>query len=221
MTRGSTSTIYLLAGGSIGALLGFSMGLSSSPVVSTVLAAIGAALLALLGLRGSTPDLPGSSLTRTNALTVLGFGVFAALGIVGGLLVRTHDLLSPSLVQQRNELKEAGFSDEEAHTILLYRQYGPALATNLDKRSNPVVPPKTSEPSPSGVNPLTKETLLFAMTADECLKLDPSQYADMPAFIESLRSRKGKYEKLAGIFSQLSKTESRASAQGFFEFLCR
>lgn len=117
----SPAFLHFFAGGSVGALLGLCMGLSISPVVATVLAALGTSLVALLGLKDSSS---GGGQAQANSLRVLGFGVFAVVCIGVGLLIRTHSWLSPSLASQRAALKEAGLNDGDIHRILLARELG-------------------------------------------------------------------------------------------------
>jgi hypothetical protein len=115
------------AGGSIGALVGLCMGLSVSPVVATVLAALGTSLLALLGLKDSSADAAGRFQTYRNSLRVLGFGLFAILAVGAGLLIRTHGWLSPPLTVQKAILKDAGFNDRDIRRVLLGRELGSSM----------------------------------------------------------------------------------------------
>jgi hypothetical protein len=116
----------LFSGAGIGLLLGFLLGLSSSPVVGVVVGALAAlvaslaalvaslaALVAsLVGVRipgkgdASAPDHAVSAAQRKLAAVRGGtFGFTCLLGVIVGLYIRTHDSLSPTLQQRVAELK--------------------------------------------------------------------------------------------------------------------
>jgi hypothetical protein len=221
------------------------MGLSISPVVATVLAALGTSLLALLGLKDSSS---GGAQAQANSLRVLGFGVFAVVCVSVGLTIRTHSWLSPSPASQRavlkeaglsdgeihrillarelgsseigsndlaskkEELKEAGFSDGDARAILLYRELGMGAPPGADAKT------KTGEAKGDSRSPIS--SVLFAMSPEECQKIDPQQFGNADSFLASLKNRKGKYAKLAAALEKLDPRARATTAQAFYEFSC-
>ena len=244
--------LHFLAGGSIGALLGLCMGLSISPVVATVLAALGTSLLALLGLKDSST---GGGQTQANSLRVLGFGVFAVVCVGVGLTIRTHSWLSPSPASQRAALKEAGMSDGDIHRILLARELGSSeigsndlvskkeelkeagfsdgdtrailLYRELGLGAPPGADGKTKTGEAKGDSRLASATanspipsVLFAMSPEECQKIDPQPFGNVDSFLASLKNRKGKYAKLAAAIEKLDPQARATTAQAFYEFSC-
>jgi hypothetical protein len=120
-TAASTSIVGdVLLGGSMGALLGVLLGLSASPVVATITAAV----ISLLGAAlEATGKLSASDSSRHRvtafALSALLFGLF-------GLWARTNQIFMPSLAEQRKQLAQIGIKPDSAEEreLLLYLRYG-------------------------------------------------------------------------------------------------
>ncbi|WP_421763957.1 hypothetical protein [Ekhidna sp.] len=127
----------VFAGIGLGLLIGIIAGLSVSPVVKTILGTLAALLGAFLGLQGSlfkkgetsTDDLLAMSL-RTGS-----FGVACALAIVGGVLLRTHNVLGISIKAQVDQWIEAGYTENEAKKYVVYDRLKllPDETGNLEK----------------------------------------------------------------------------------------
>jgi hypothetical protein len=114
----------------VGILVGFIVGLSASPVTSTVLGAISAGLLVLLGLTSARDD---DSILR-NSITVAAFGLSCAAALLVGVYLRTHNVLAVSLTEQNRQL-QAIFPDQaDRIRILLLENYGLSVQTDQDKR---------------------------------------------------------------------------------------
>ena len=95
-----------MAVGSLGLLIGLLVGLSTSPVVGTFVGTIAALAVTLLsaGLGTKSKDKDPISKkaneaqpVKFNYAAIVGFSLFCILGIISGIWLRTHDILSPSL----------------------------------------------------------------------------------------------------------------------------
>jgi len=105
-----------LAGAGLGLLVGVLTGLSVAETVGKVIAALIALLSAFLGLGGGRgPD---------RRVRIGAFGLFCALGIVGGLLTRTNALFSPSIEHDVNEWTKAGAKPEQALDYVAFARLG-------------------------------------------------------------------------------------------------
>lgn len=109
------------SGAAIGLVVGLIAGLSISPVTQTLLGALSAGLLVLLGFKA--PDTGSSG--NPHALRTLGFGTFCSLALIIGIGLRTHSVLSPSLSLQKQNLVNANvFTPNEIDQILLSTNFG-------------------------------------------------------------------------------------------------
>jgi hypothetical protein len=104
-------------GASLGALLGLLIGLSTTPVVSIVITAIVALLAGYFGISDKLPlgmSLPG-------AHRLMAFAISATLFAMGGIWVRTHEVLAPSVEQQKAMLRGMGYADNSKEQIEMLR----------------------------------------------------------------------------------------------------
>lgn len=113
--------INWVASGSLGLLVGLLVGLSTSPVVNTAIAA----LLALVGgVFGLSDKLPGG-INKTGAHKLAAFSLFFTVAMIGGVLLRTYGVLGPSVAHLKGELNDIGVtSDPERKDMLKFIRYG-------------------------------------------------------------------------------------------------
>jgi hypothetical protein len=190
------------AGAGIGTLLGLIMGLSASPVVSTVLGALSGGLLVLLGL-ASRPDGAGES---KGELRVLGFGFFCSVFLVVGIFLRTHDVLAPSFAAEERTLSASStLTKSEIHQILLLK----ALGLSADKEGT--VQSVRGPASP----------YLFAGRGDVCQVLRRDLYSDPAGYLEALQAHGSDFEKLADSIKRLPTQEQDALATSLSNLLCK
>lgn len=97
----------LLNGLGVGVLLGVLLGLAVSPVVSGVIGTLSSILLVLLGLNDK-------QMTTIKSLRIGMFGIFAVVGIIMGMYIRTTDALSHNTTQLKDEYTRTGFSKDQA-----------------------------------------------------------------------------------------------------------
>jgi hypothetical protein len=111
-----------LGGGALGCLLGLLVGMSSTPVVTIIITALVALLAGLFGLSDKSPiKMSGAAVRRLAA-----FGLAASALIVVGVWLRTHDVLAPSVEQQKQMLRAMGYEDrsKEQTELLRYIRFG-------------------------------------------------------------------------------------------------
>ena len=96
----------------IGLLLGILLGLSVSPVVSGVIATISSLLAVLIGLNEKFLD-------SLKSLRIGSFGLFTVIGIILGLYLRVNEPFKPGLLDQLEEYRSIGLSDEKARELII------------------------------------------------------------------------------------------------------
>lgn len=164
----------LFAGAGTGLLLGLLLGLAASPVVGVVVGALAALLAALVGVQlPGRGDAPSPNQRRAGHWRAAAFSLACVLGVLGGLYIRTHDLLSPaphSLQQRVDELTGIGFSASEARRIVVLHK--------LD--DTPIAAATPTAPS--------SKSLLFAAQAERCERLNPERFKDLAATVAAYRA---------------------------------
>ena len=139
----------LAAGSAIGLVVGLIAGLSISPVTSTILGALSASLLILLGLKSSN----GSQDSQNHDARVLGFGLFCSISLLVGIGLRTHQILSPPIEAQKDSLTSLKvFTDDEVSQILMATNFGLQRASVPDGENAA----KPGQPEQSGSKDTSK-----------------------------------------------------------------
>jgi hypothetical protein len=106
----------MAAGGGLGALVGFLLGLSVAQVVGGVVASLAALLGAFLGLSGAQ--------TSDRALRIGAFGFLCVAGVALGLAVRAGGLLSPSVTGDVRAWTAAGYPADQARSYVAFQRLG-------------------------------------------------------------------------------------------------
>lgn len=208
LTRGKTLFVQFLAGSALGLLLGLLVGLSSSPVVAAVVGTLTAALMVLLGF--SKPDNPDDpNRTSASAWRLSGFGIFGAVALLSGLGIRTHNLFSQPIATQVDDLAASGFTPDEAHAWVAYKNAG--LHLRIPEGSFD----KTSKLSSNA------SSVLFADSgSDACTLFDPSQYANSTEQWNAFNLRGPQYAQLVQFGRQLNDQQRTALIQSIKPLLC-
>ncbi|MFK7829920.1 MAG: hypothetical protein AB8B57_09095 [Congregibacter sp.] len=169
----------------IGLLVGFLMGMSASPLVGMVVGAITGLLASFLGLAGRSGNpLPGgqepgeheqdgerreereenAQLQRKLVLTGIRTGTFAlacVIGVLMGMHIRTHNLMSPSLLDKQTELVDLGFTSQEARWIVADQKF-------------------------TATTPSVEDSVLFSnASSEDCDRADPDRFASFAALSQS------------------------------------
>ncbi|NQZ11923.1 MAG: hypothetical protein HRT35_32630 [Algicola sp.] len=113
--------LALFGGSGVGLLFGIIMGTSITPTVATILGALTGMLAGILGLNdGNFGD--------AKAVRIGGFGFACVFGAYLGIFVRSHSLLSPSLLSLKQQYIEVGFDEAQALDFVAQREFGVSLA---------------------------------------------------------------------------------------------
>jgi hypothetical protein len=116
-----TSIIAAIINGiGVGLLLGLLLGLAVSPVVSGVIGTLSSLLVILLGLNDKYVG-------TVKSLRIGAFGLFAVVGILLGMYIRTHNALSPPMLEMKQKYLETGFDENQSlyFTALKYFDHVP------------------------------------------------------------------------------------------------
>lgn len=161
----------VFAGASIGLLLGLLLGLSAAPAVALVVGALAALLGSVVLPAAQAKGLPAetaAAVAKAAAWRSTALGLACIAGLVAGLWMRTHDVLSPpapSLARQLAELRDAGYPADEARRLVASRAFPAA------------------ERAASGAAPAAglRSTVLFGQGSSACEQMAPSRYASVAA----------------------------------------
>jgi len=192
----------LLAGTALGLLLGLLVGLSSSPVVATVVGTLTGGMLVFLGfVSNSTPDSNTKSSFEAAGWRLTGFGLACTVALLFGLLVRAHNFLTPPIKQQVSELTDAGFTPDEAHAWVAYKNIGVLM------RAQPNIPADKDKRAAG-----TASSYLFATPGtDSCELFNPEKYSNQTEHLNALHNAGGRYAAFADSLASLDE-KSRAAA---------
>lgn len=203
----------LFAGVGLGLLVGVLVGLSSSPVVSTVVGALAAGMVTLLGFVRSTKD-GEPSYSEGSVIRLGGFGVACAAAVLLGLFIRTHNWVSPSIAQQVSDVQKAGYSGEEARRWVAYKNIGAILESGSSSSTS-------TQSSPArGAEPVAGSVLFSGADSGECQHFDTSRYKDAPEHLYSLRQSGGKYAGYAEKISTLDATQQKTVLESLRLLFC-
>ena len=158
-----------VAAGAFGLLLGVLIGLAQSPVVGTVVTAVCGLLAAVLAVRagrqGSVEGKPDQPLSALGAGNIAAFALACVLGALGGLTLRTHQALSPSVASLQAKWS-TGFTKEEVKRLVIMELFN-AGAVAVVERGGAAEKTAPVEPDNHGHTSLTG-TGLFARPAGFC-----------------------------------------------------
>lgn len=122
---GRNAGLSALAGGAIGLLVGIAAGLSTAPVIAVIVGTLSTGLLILLGLKKSDSAPEDAAVADAAMIArIAAFGLVCTFGLVVGVLLRAHDVLSPSVSKMEQGWKDGGFSDPQARDVVLYERLG-------------------------------------------------------------------------------------------------
>jgi hypothetical protein len=108
----------IFAGIGLGLLVGTIIGLSIAEISGLILGALTSLLAAFFGLRASKDGESG------NQIRIGIFCLSCLLSIFLGLVIRTHNLLAPSISDEILQYKNAQFDQTEIKKILLFKELG-------------------------------------------------------------------------------------------------
>jgi hypothetical protein len=198
--------LQIAIGGALGLCVGTLMGMTTAPVVGTVVGALAALFATIFGVK----DQDLSTFGRIG-----GFGVLCVLGVVAGIYLRTHNSLGISAGQQVAEWRAAGFTEDVARSIVLYKELGvlvdPSGGLTTTQRAEKIVP-----------QPSLTATTLSSAGAEECADMAPSRFGDDPArIVQSYKAAGGEWETLATAIATLPPANQSALIHAAYDLACR
>lgn len=207
MTGGHAGSIgesgrELFSGAALGAFVGLLLGLSVSNVVAVVVGALVALIGAFFGL--SAPRDGSSSPGRT--WRIIGFGVCGITALLGGLWMRTHETLSPSLKQQIATLQDAGLPAEQARAVALYQHVG--------------IAPKDWTLVESVKQVRASSGVLFAGNPATCGQLEADRYANMEERARAFVRVGGAWKPIGDVALKLDDAARRALLDAVWKLGC-
>lgn len=158
----------------IGSLIGLLVGLSASPVVGIVVGALAALVAPVIEMRlaevGGSSDNKEVSIARQKLVGLRAgfFCITCIVGVLSGVLMRTHQVLSPSAPtwrEQLEELKSIGVDTATAQSLVVARILSqPPIPNHLGGGKDDVL-----------------SSVLFGGTEDRCQQLSVDQFLTVSA----------------------------------------
>src|SRR5437870_2450306 len=110
----------LLAALALGVLIGGFTGLSASPVVGSLLSAITGGALVVLNIQSETREqnIRQPRLSSRGYVAIAVFAIAVTISALFGVWARAHELLGPSLTEQKAAWVNLGFSDDQARALV-------------------------------------------------------------------------------------------------------
>jgi hypothetical protein len=122
-----------LAGASLGLLVGAMLGLSASPIVASVVAALLAVVTTFFGLGGTMSGMSAQVSTER----VMAFSLAMLLASIGGIYMRTHGMLSPTPSERVAAWTAAKYPVERARELAAFETLGLLPAGSETKGDTP------------------------------------------------------------------------------------
>ena len=199
--------VDLAAGAALGLLLGTLVGLSATPIVSTVVTALVALLAGLFGLS----DKLSWAMQSGGARRLVAFGLAATLATPAAILVRTYEWLSPSIDQQRQELRRIGVVDSlEQKDLLLFLHFG----------IQPAGRSLSVKDGASGTQ--TRQGVLYAAPAEFCNEITRLRVQGAPPadYLALFGSGRDELRRIGEAIAALSPDRQKAVLEAAPVYLC-
>jgi len=207
-TRANSSSSEILGAAALGLLMGVLVGLSSAPVVATVVTALVALLAGLFGLSDRLPSLSASAAHR-----LMAFAFVAAIATPTFVWVRAGDYLAPSIQRQREMLEAMGVTDKKDQVELLkFLRLG--IRPSGDERV-------LKEGQVTAPLPLTQHGVLYSLTPEQCEGLARLKNASVQDYIAFLADGPEELRQLARTISNLPVKSQQSAAEVASVYLCR
>ncbi|TIX87691.1 hypothetical protein [Rhizobium sp. P44RR-XXIV] len=171
----------------LGALTGIIVGLTTASVVVTVLSSVLAIATAFVGLAGDTK----LTAVTVNHARVASFAVAMIFTLLGGMWIRTHDLLSPNPKEIYDQLVTANVKPDDAADLVVFAKFGLLPKDKSAANSDPANVTKRIQSS------------LFADTPRWCDDFRRRQGQPVDDQIEWLAGQGGTYAELAARIKKL------------------
>jgi len=113
----NTNLISFYSGSGIGLLIGVLMGIAVSPTVGVIIGTLSSTLAVLLGLNDK-------HFSNAKAIRIGSFGFACVIGVFLGIFLRTHNVLSPSVKDMKEEYTNVKFTEKQALDFIAYKEFG-------------------------------------------------------------------------------------------------
>jgi len=180
--------IEIFSGVGLGVLVGIVIGLSVSNVVGIVLGALTSLLATFFGLNSAKENLQNDLKYQTKPLIIIFFSITTVIFILIGIFLRTHNILSPTIEEQKSELIKMGIKEDDLGKTLLKIRYDIVLDSQGETVNNESTHNTTST-SLYGVQ-LNAANSIFTKptyTNDEVAKIFISEQGAMTKFYNTIK----------------------------------
>ena len=193
------------AGAAIGALVGLLIGLSISQLAGVLVASLTALLAAFFGLSvvATGDKTPGG---RPRSARMGSFALVAALGLLAGIFIRTHDLLGPTPGERVAAWNDAGYPPEEARALVAFERLGLLPAGREGQgRATPAA---------------TSSFLFSGPAASRCDTLARRHYGGAAELLQAMQAAGQGWERLAAALADVDPAAQERIARAGIELVC-
>jgi hypothetical protein len=192
----------ILAGAGLGFALGMFVGMSTASVVAIMVTSLAALLAAFFGLSAGATD-------SAKILRIAAFAVACPIAVIAGVSIRVHDWLEPSLKQQISEWTGAGYTADQARSLVVFRQLG-----LIPEGQKAVDPPK----SRTGLFASTSESSSAVLA--ECSRLSARRLPKPEERISAMRDAGGAWKTLADAVDKSDAEHRGAVLEAAYGLVC-
>jgi hypothetical protein len=205
---------HAFAGGGLGLCVGVLVGMTTSPVVGTVIGALTALFATIFGGQLTLSPQPGQpTMDPTGFARIGAFGAMCTVGVLLGVTIRAHNLLGETPAAEVKALEEAGYSKPVALQLVMYRTFGLVMsdAEHVHASKEGAAPPPN----------LNQSSLSAGPAAGECRQYATSQYGDDPlAIVTSWRKAGGDWANMASAIAAVPPDKQFALAKAAWSLAC-
>ncbi len=195
--------LNLIAGASLGGLVGLLLGLSAVPVIASAAASLLALLVAFFGVARAE----GRLATETAAARFAGFGAVMAVALAGGIALRAHGSLGPSFADRVDRFAVDGMPRERALELAAYEHLGLRLGTLAAVETPEAAPPA----SPYAFSEAERQL---------CGALEADQFASVADRLADMRSRGEPWATIGRLGATLPEADAQALAESAHALGC-
>ena len=205
---------HAFAGGGLGLCVGVLVGMTTSPIVGTVIGALTALFATIFGGQLTLSPQPDQPTTDPSGFARIGaFGAMCTVGVLLGVAIRAHNLLGEKPADEVQALEQAGYSRPVALQLVMYRDFGLMIG-----EGDRVRPSKENAAPPANLN---QSSLSAGPAAGECRQYATSQYGDDPAAIlTSWRKAGGDWTNIANAIADVPPDRQLALAKAAWSLAC-
>jgi hypothetical protein len=199
----------IAAGLGLGGLIGLLLGLSVSNVTGGVISALAALLAVFLGLAQPKAD-AGNAAAPDRSWRIAAFGFAAALAAIGGITIRAHDLLAPTVASEVQAWTDAGYAPADARSIVSRLRVGRAMP---DESSAEGARKDNSNPAHGSV-------LYAEPGALSCTRLREDRFKSMEDWQAEMTSAGGVWKDFAAAATGVGAAQRKPMLESGYRLVC-